>query len=168
MLVPAPSEVNGAGKASSALSPAQDAERTTRGIVPEHRSELGWVLVSIAAAAPRRELELPYPVWGSSRVGGSSWAWGVKAKLELLGGKEPSLGLGNSMSLIWKSLVGKIKYGKSRNHCSCSAFLTVIFFWFRQFNILFLFFFFLNVSLCGIKQGTAACVLPVLSIFVLI
>lgn len=29
-------------------------------------------------------------------------------------------------------------------------------------------FFFLNVSLCGIKQGTAACVLPVLFISVLI
>lgn len=29
-------------------------------------------------------------------------------------------------------------------------------------------FFFFNVSLCGIKQGTAACVLPVLFISVLI
>lgn len=92
-------------------------------------------------------LQLRGGSWSSPARFGAAPGWeariglGVKAKLELLGGKEPSLGLGNSMGLIWKSLVGKIKYGKSRNHCSCSAFLTVIFFWFRQFNILFLFFF---------------------------
>lgn len=61
--------------------------------------------------------------------------------------RTPWLLLVDRAALIWKLLVGKLKYGKSRIHCSHSPFLSLI-------SLSFIFS--LHASLCGIRGGAAA------------